>query len=127
MQDGKPVILYVDDDPDYLENMRMILEANDYIMVEASNAKEGLDVYEKEKPDFIILDMMMEDSDSGAQVARELKARRTKAPVYILSSIGESLSMNTNFSELGLNGIFQKPISADLLLSVLRKSFQLGN
>ena len=45
MSEGKPVILYVDDDPDYCEALRVILEANGYEMAEAASAEEGLEVY----------------------------------------------------------------------------------
>ena len=44
MQDGKPVILYIDDDQDFLDGMRAILEANDYAMVEATTLRLRADV-----------------------------------------------------------------------------------
>ena len=51
MQDGKPVILYIDDDQDFLDGMRVILEANGYLMVEALTAEDGLKVFRDEEPD----------------------------------------------------------------------------
>lgn len=121
MKDGKHVILYVDDDPDCLENVRMILEANDFIMVEASSAEEGLQVFQKEDPDFIIVDLMMEEVDAGTNLVKELKLKGSKAPIYMLSSVGDSLSLNTDYNELGLDGVFQKPINANTLLSTLKR------
>ena len=65
MKDGKYVILCIDDDKDILEALRMILEKNDYVMVEAESAEEGLKVFKTESPDFILVDLMMEEIDSG--------------------------------------------------------------
>ena len=55
MQDGKPVILYVDDDQDFLDGTRSLLEANDYVMIEALSAEEGLKVYRRNPPDLILV------------------------------------------------------------------------
>ncbi len=58
MQDGKHVILCVDDDPDILESLKVILEANDYIVELANSAEEGLHVYKKVRPDLLIIDLI---------------------------------------------------------------------
>ena len=120
MQDGKKVILYVDDEPDFLYAVRMIVEANGYAMVEARTAEEGLKVYKENNPDFILVDLMMEEVDAGTSLVKELKALGNTAPVYMLSSVGDNLNMSTDASELGLSGVFQKPIDPDTLLSILK-------
>ncbi len=120
MQDGKKVILYVDDEPDFLYAVRVILEANGYEMVEARTAEEGLKVYKDKKPDFVIVDLMMEEVDAGTSLVKELKALGNTAPVYMLSSVGDNLNMTTDASELGLSGVFQKPIQPDTLLSIIK-------
>ena len=51
MKDGKHVILYVDDDQDYLDTVRVILESGGYVMVEAHSAEEGLKTYKAVKPE----------------------------------------------------------------------------
>ena len=53
MQDGKHVILYVEDDPDFRDAMRQILEANGYVMVEAASAEDGLRTFKEAKPDLV--------------------------------------------------------------------------
>ena len=73
MQDGKHVILYCDDDPDFLDSMRMVLEANDYAMVEARSAEEGLKAYKASRPDLLIIDLMMEEVDAGMAMVKDLK------------------------------------------------------
>jgi DNA-binding response OmpR family regulator len=119
MKDGKRLVLYIDDDEDALFAIRTILEANDYAMAGASSAEEGLRAYKELNPDFVIVDLMMEEVDSGASFARELKALSNKVPVYMLSSVGDDLSTSTDSAALGLDGVFQKPLKAATLLGVL--------
>lgn len=120
MKDGKFVILCIDDDNDILESLRMILESNNYTMIGALSAEEGLREYKTHKPDFIIVDLMMESVDAGRNFAKELKLLNNTAPVYMLSSVGDSLASNVDFSDLGLYGVFQKPIDISTLLMTLK-------
>ncbi len=120
MKDGKHVILYVDDDQDFLDSMRLVLEANGYIMVEASDSEAGLKAYKETAPDFIIVDLMMEEVDAGTRLVMELKAAGNTAPVYMLSSVGDQMNMTTSATDLGLTGVFQKPIDHKSLLTTLR-------
>lgn len=120
MQDGKHVILYVDDDQDFLDSMRVLLEANGYKMVEAGSGEEGLKVYKETKPDLIIADLMMEEVDAGTSFVKELRAMGNKAPIYMLSSVGDGLNMATDYQEIGVDGIFQKPINHESLLAILK-------
>lgn len=119
MKDGKFVILCIDDDDDILESLRMVLENNNYIMVSAISAEDGLKEYKACNPDFILVDLMMEIVDAGNNFAKELKLLNNTAPVYMLSSVGDSLAANVDFSELGLQGVFQKPIAIDTFLKTL--------
>jgi two-component system, NtrC family, nitrogen regulation response regulator NtrX len=120
MKDGKFVILCIDDDPDVLDSLKIILENNGYSMASAASAEDGLKEYKKCDPDFIIVDLMMESVDAGKNFVKELKLIDNKAPVYMLSSVGDSLASNVSYTELGLNGVFQKPVDIDTLLSTLK-------
>jgi DNA-binding response OmpR family regulator len=113
-------ILYIDDDRDYLDAVRAIIESGGYEMVEAQTAEEGLKVYRETNPDFVIVDLMMEEVDAGTTFVKELCALGNEVPVYMLSSVGESLMQTTPYVELGLTGVFQKPIVAEHLLAVIR-------
>jgi DNA-binding response OmpR family regulator len=121
MKDGKHVILIVDDDQDVLDSLRILLEKNDYIVVEATTAEEGIVVYKREEPDLIIVDLMMEEVDAGNVLVKELKASGSTTPKYMLSSVGDSLSEATPYSDLGLDGVFQKPIDFNSLLTILKE------
>jgi DNA-binding response OmpR family regulator len=119
MQDGKHLILVIDDDAEIRDSLEIILAANDYAVATAATASEGLQVYRQRAPDLLIIDLMMEEIDSGTNLARELKAMGNSAPVYMLSSTGDSLTHAVDYHELGLDGVFQKPVKPDALLSVL--------
>jgi len=68
---------------------------------------------------------MMEEVDSGTGLARDLKLAGCTVPVYLLSSVGDALRNNTNYADLSLNGVFQKPIKRDVLEKTLKKELGL--
>jgi CheY-like chemotaxis protein len=116
----RPLILYVDDDPDYREAMRAIVESAGYAMAEAETAEQGLEVYRKQRPDLVIVDLMMEEVDSGTSFVKELRLLGNEAPVYMLSSVGEGMSLAADHMALGLAGIFQKPVDRETVVAVLK-------
>ena len=121
MRDGKYVILFVDDDADIRDSLRIILEANGYAMEEADSAERGLQVYKEAQPDLVIVDLMMEEVDAGTSFVKDLKLMGNEAPIYLLSSTGDAFSQVTSFAERGLAGVFQKPIKSNVLLSLLKE------
>jgi len=113
-------ILAIDDDPDIRATLRIFLEAEGFSVGEAATGEEGLKTAERIKPDAIIVDLMMENVDSGSTVAQKLKESGYAGPIYMLSSAGDSVRYNIDARELGLSGIFQKPIDPKLLASTLK-------
>jgi len=120
MKDGKPLILCVDDDPDVLDHLRMILEGNGYYAVTASNAEEGFAKYREKNPDLVIVDLMMETIDAGHLLIKNLRAMNHTAPLLMLSSVGDALQASIDTAELGISAVIQKPVQADSLLNILR-------
>ena len=120
MKDGKTVILCIDDDPDILSFLRIVLESEGYVMAEAPSAEDGLRAYKEKQPDLIIVDLMMEEVDAGTNFVRELRALGNKAPILMLSSTGDNLAMAVDTTELGLAGVLQKPVSKDRLISLIK-------
>ncbi|MFI5339490.1 MAG: response regulator [Candidatus Methylomirabilales bacterium] len=120
MRDGKHVILIVDDDPDVRDVISLVLTRHGYVASVAENARQGLQKYKEVNPDLIIVDLMMEEVDSGAHLARELQTLGNEAPIYLLSSVGDGLSMTVNYSDLGVAGVLQKPLLPITLLSLVR-------
>jgi DNA-binding response OmpR family regulator len=120
MDRDKPIILCVDDDPDIITYLRTVLEAEGFEVVSAHTAEDGLRQYRLHDPDALIVDMMMEEVDAGTRFVKELRADGNVAPILMLSSIGDSLSHTVETEQLGLAGVFQKPLNKETLLSVLR-------
>ena len=120
MQDGQHVILCIDDDPDILSFLKIVLEAEGYVVPQASSAEDGLKVYKETKPDLLIVDLMMEEVDAGTNFIKEIQVLGNESPIFMLSSAGDNLNMATDISALGLSGVFQKPVDRDQLLTVIR-------
>ncbi len=97
-----------------------MLEGNGYVYAEAASAEDGLKVYKTTQPDLVIVDLMMEEVDAGTSFVKELQILGNTAPVYMLSSVGDNLNMMTDYSSLGLSGVFQKPIESEALLAILQ-------
>ena len=119
MRDGKKLILIIDDDADIRDMLRVVLEKHGYAVQEASNGEEGLKLYRSEPPDLVIVDLMMEEVDSGTIFVKEVRALGGKLPVYMLSSVGDMLHVSIDATELGLSGVFQKPIDPPSLVKTL--------
>lgn len=117
----KTKILVIDDDPAICVSVKAILDASGYETTTALSGKEGLELFRKTQPDIVLCDMMMEDIDAGAKVAKVIKEERPELPVFLLSTIGEATARTIGLDELGFNGVFQKPVNFDLLLNVLEK------
>ena len=116
-------ILVVDDDPDIRDATTMILETRGYTVVCAANGIEGLACLRAEKPDLMVLDLLMPKMD-GFAVCKELQdARWSKyrsMPILILSSVREEASRRRYELETGLelnvDDYVEKPIAPDILL-----------
>ena len=120
MKDGKFVILYVDDDRDFLESTKLVLESNGYLVETAMSAEEALKLFKTVNPDLILADLMMEEVDAGTGLVKDLKLAGNTAPVYMLSSVGDQLSQAIDYNEVGLSGVFQKPVSFDDMMRTFK-------
>lgn len=120
MKDGKYVVQYVEDDADYRDSVRTVLEKSGYTVIEAASGEEGLRQFKTERPDLVILDLMMEEVDTGTAMVRDLKIAGCTVPIIVTSSAGDALHMSTDYTELGLAGVLQKPVDFDALLSLIK-------
>lgn len=119
MAQREHLILYIDDDPDYRFAVRQLLEANGMRMIEAGDAESGLRAFREHKPDLVIVDLMMEEVDSGVNFMREVRATGSKTPVYLMSSVADSLATTTNPADLGFAGVVQKPLGKAWLMAIV--------
>ena len=81
--------------------------------------KNIIKVYKEINPDLVLVDLMMEEVDAGANFVKELKLIGNTAPVFLVSGAGDSMSSGVDYSQLGFSGVFQKPFNHERLLSVL--------
>ncbi len=90
--DKKTRILLVDDDVDFVDLNRAVLENHGFDVVAAFSSREGLDKVRFEQPDLIVLDLVMEKHDSGFGFAKTLKKDPLyKAiPILMLTSVAEA-------------------------------------
>jgi CheY-like chemotaxis protein len=118
---SKTKILLVDDDKDFVEATKLVLESKPYEVVVAHDGDEGLAKARKEKPDLIILDIIMPVKD-GFRAAEQLKkdSELKKIPVIMLTSFSEkggetSLSVSQGLA-LDAEDYVDKPVSPHELL-----------
>ena len=120
-------ILIVDDDPDLVEAVSMLLEAENMVPLAAYGGIEGLEKAKTENPDLIILDVMMPDKD-GFAVAKELAAdeKLSRIPLVMLSAVVESMSETTYAPhaaarELEAEEWFDKPVDPQALVNRVKE------
>lgn len=122
----KKKILVVDDEPEIVEMLRMCLETASYEVVAAYNGQEGIEKTKKERPDAIILDLMMPEKD-GFQASKEIKNDPECAhiPILVLTAISDHLSHTRYAKSMGMEleaeDYIDKPVDPNLLLERLAK------
>jgi two-component system, OmpR family, alkaline phosphatase synthesis response regulator PhoP len=126
---GRSRILMVDDDQVLVEATKLVLESRDYQVLVAYDGESGLAIASAEKPDLIILDVIMPDKD-GFAVCEELKANPELAniPVLMMTSFAKdkgttNIPVSDGFS-LEAEGYVDKPVSPERLLGLVEKMLQ---
>jgi len=119
-----PNILVVDDDPDFVEITRTLLETQNYHVDSASDGEEAIKAIRENKPDLVILDIMMAGILDGLKVTSKMHddPELYKIPIIIVSSIGNS-SYAGNFPTdeyLHADYWLSKPIQPDELLDKVK-------
>lgn len=115
-------ILIVDDDSDFVDATRIILENKDYKVEAAYNRSDAMEKIKKIKPDLILLDIMMDRLDDGFTICYKLKhdSNLKNIPVFAISSITErtgfKFSPKTDGEFFEADDYAVKPIEADELL-----------
>ncbi len=122
---GKKMILIIDDDPDILDSITAILKAEGFDTATAMSGEEGIELVNNVKGDLVLCDMMMERIDAGTKVAQEIRRKDAEIPVYLLSSIGSATATNVEIDKLGFDGVFQKPVAPDTLVTTIKKALKM--
>jgi CheY-like chemotaxis protein len=116
----KKKILVVDDSRTALLMVTTILRKGPYALVTASDGQQALEVAERERPDLILMDVVM-PRKTGFEACRELKQREDmrSIPVILVTTRGEESNVETGFAS-GCNDYVTKPINAQELLAKVR-------
>ena len=119
-------ILVIDDDPDVQLSARMALEKAGYKVIEALSGKDGLEKIRSEKPDLIILDVMMDTHTEGFQLALKLRspdptselAEYSHIPILMLTAIHSTIPLRfePDIDYLPVELFVDKPIDPDNLV-----------
>jgi CheY-like chemotaxis protein len=132
--DGKKILI-VEDDPDTIEALKLVLEKHRYAVVSAPKAEEGLDTVKSERPDLILLDVMMPAGTEGFHFVWALRKEEDEAlratPIIVLTALHETSPLKLYPDQedstyapheyLPVQGFFDKPVNIEKLLAELKK------
>ena len=123
----RPRVLVVDDDPDYQTMVRAILEKAGYEVSSAYSERQGLDLARRERPDVILLDIIMESTTDGFAFCREARhdPQIKHTPILGVSAIEDRIGLSSPPGEerdmFPVDGYLRKPVAPEDLLSELSR------
>ena len=118
-----PKILIVDDDPDFQEVHRAVLEGKGFEVVSAYDAEEGIAKIRDEEPDLVILDVMMPDDHEGFEVARDVREQLglRDLPILMLTAIHARRQVPYRFAPddewIPVDVFLDKPVEPEMLVN----------
>ncbi len=118
--DRRRTILLVDADPHARAVLRKALEAADFSVGEAASDQEGERTALRIKPDAILAELMPDSVDAGIAVSERLKASGSTIPCYIVSTAAEALIGSVGLHEIGISGVFLKPVDVAIVIQTLK-------
>jgi CheY-like chemotaxis protein len=126
MGDASKIVL-IDDNPDFLFTMGTFLKRNGYEVLTASDGQKGIELIKKERPDLILLDVMMETLFSGFEVCMQVRTHpETKdTPIIAISGMSDDLGVKfeqtTDEEYFKPNAFLEKPVDKERLLETMRE------
>jgi two-component system cell cycle response regulator DivK len=110
-----PRVLYIEDDQANRTLVRRVLEAEGYVILEAENGLQGLEIAIAERPDLILVDISMPDMD-GYEVTASLRSTDGMAQTPIIALTANVMKGDRERAlEAGCSGYIQKPLDIDSL------------
>ena len=121
-------ILIVDDDPDFTNVLKIILENEQYTVVTAANRTEGMEEIRAEKPDLAILDVVMSAWQDGFEMSRQLKKdpQFKNIPILMLTAVEKRTGIGFKSTAgdpvwLPVDAFMDKPVEPQTLLAEVKK------
>ncbi|MFQ5613442.1 MAG: response regulator transcription factor [Anaerolineae bacterium] len=117
-------VLCIEDEPEMIDLIRLILERKGFEVIGAVGGEEGLATIKREKPDLILLDLMMPDVD-GWEVYRQMKADQSIAdiPVIVVTAKAQSIDKVLGLHIAKVEDYVTKPFGPQELLESVEKIF----
>ena len=121
------LILLVDDDRDFLEQNRGVLESLGYRVACVTDPQSALDSMARERPDLVVSDLMMKNLDSGFSLARAIKSRWSATPVILVTAVASQRGFDFNphtredLSAMNADAFFDKPVDPAALIGKVRE------
>ena len=121
------VILMIDDDPEFVDATSNLLDAKGYEVISAPNGREGLEKAQENKPNLILLDVMMTTKSEGFDVAREMHKDESlkNTPVIMITGVRKEMNLPFGFEPdetwLPVECVLEKPVKPDVLLEAVLK------
>lgn len=119
-------VLIVDDDPDLVETVAMMLESKGFEVGKAYDGIEGEEAIKKRRPDVLVLDVMM-PRKNGYQLCKELKSNKwtSDIPIILLTAVGEAVPTTTYSHAEGMTteaeDFIPKPVDAATLVEAVQR------
>ena len=120
-------ILMIDDDPEFVSATTNLLDAKGYNVISAFNGKEGVEKAKENKPDLILLDVMMTTKSEGFDVAREMHKDDSlkNTPVIIITGVRSEMNLPFGFEPdeiwLPVKNVLEKPVKPETLLKAVEE------
>jgi CheY-like chemotaxis protein len=127
---GAHKVLVVDDDVTFIESIRDLLEAYGYVVLSAQDGAAGIEIARSEKPDVMILDVMMRTETEGLDVARRVRDLPELAGmgVVLVTGVTKALHLPRDLAPdehwLPVDRVLEKPVSPDMLIRELERVLQ---
>ena len=123
-------VLLVDDDKEFVEATRVLLESSGYQVVAACNGREAREKALEEEPGLVVLDVMMESDTAGFEVARWLRSDSAteQIPIVMLTGVNQKYPLNFDADEIWLpvDVFLEKPVDPKQLLAEVQNKLPTG-
>jgi len=115
-------IAIIDDDPDILDASGLVLKSKGFEVITATNPSEGYTLVKEQRPDLIILDVMMDEPDDGFFLAQKLRRENIKTPIIMYTSVSKATGLDFDKGEMvPVDDFVEKPISPEQLIQKVNK------
>jgi len=123
----KKMLLIIDDEEDLASMLSFRLKSVGFDVITANSGEDGIRLAKENKPDLILLDLMMPNMD-GFEVSRRLKLDPStkQTPIIVFSALGNK-NAKEPMEKLGAAGFIEKPFEPDILINKINKLLEAGN